>query len=853
MSPGLLGRTTTLLLLCTAAASAQDGPYAVLDRLEAAWAARDDERYLALWEFADADARADERAFAEDTFGWGTSRLLLERPASVSADAERIRVGARVMSIQEPRGRVDQCVFVFEKRAGAWVLAKRQATGRIDGLVHLSLDPNGYRADGLKLKLEDFELAMTRGTLFTSPATLGPTIAVFIGEATVRVRPTPATEREQLRQFSGKPELVEKVGAFFLRVHPAELQRILTPARLEPDAGAAQRLGAAQRFFSQNAERSFVLDVNLPGSPWWVLPSMGDALVAFDIGRRRILTFTVTADQAEGISLFDRTRRLQICLYPAAERIARHSDDDGRDMDVLSHDLRVRFEPREQTLDAEDTLRLRLLAPVSTIRLKLDERLRVDSVTSAQSGRHLFFRVRHQDTVMVSLGALSATAGEISLTVKFAGALSPAPVESEVQGAPVEGASLDEQDIRIEKVLVYSNRNAWYPQPSGEDYATATLHLDTPLGFTAVTGGERLFARVDGERTRSEYRLSEPGKYFTVVIGRLTLVGSRPDARPALRAFGGPRTKDDAAKALGQAGPMLRFFAEQFGPCPYANLNLVTIEAEVPGGHSPPGMVVIARRPVLMRHPLRDDPTNFSDIPGFFLAHELAHQWWGQGVAGQNYRERWLSEGAAQYAAALWARQAYGEAVFQSILKRMGRWARKESDQGPINLGYRLGHLKGDPAIYRALVYDKGAYVLHMLRGVVGEREFREALTAFQARFRFAKAGTDDLREALEQVSGKNLQAYFREWVLGTRLPSLVFAHREVKSAAGYATSVQVRTQNLPGPVPIEIAVTHGGGRITRRFVLPAEGGSLTIESATRPSRVEVNADRGILAAVSGS
>jgi aminopeptidase N len=126
-------------------------------------------------------------------------------------------------------------------------------------------------------------------------------------------------------------------------------------------------------------------------------------------------------------------------------------------------------------------------------------------------------------------------------------------------------------------------------------------------------------------------------------------------------------------------------------------------------------------------------------------------------------------------------------------------------------------------------------------------------MRSVQARFRFAKVGTDDLREALEQASGRDLEAYFREWVLGTELPSLAFAHREVKSAAGYTTSVQVRTQNLPGPVPIEIAVTHDGGRVTRRFVLPAEGGSLTIESASRPSRVEVNADRGLLAAVSGS
>jgi aminopeptidase N len=117
-----------------------------------------------------------------------------------------------------------------------------------------------------------------------------------------------------------------------------------------------------------------------------------------------------------------------------------------------------------------------------------------------------------------------------------------------------------------------------------------------------------------------------------------------------------------------RAGDILRFLSEEFGPCPYPALSLVLIEGQMPGGHSPAGMVILARQPALLRRQFRDDPTNFSDVPGFFLAHELAHQWWGQGVGPQNYRERWLSEGAAQYAAALWTRRAHREANFRQGL-----------------------------------------------------------------------------------------------------------------------------------------------------------------------------------------
>ena len=550
----------------------------MFDRLEAAWATRDKAGYLALWDFPSAEARSDEEiefgAFPEE----GQQRLVLERPSELPAGAVRLRVSSQLVSILEPRGRVDQLVFVFEKRRERWAIVKREQVGRVDGLVHLSLDPAGYRADGLRLQLEDFELEMKKGTLFTSPASLGPTLAVFVGEGVVRFRPSPPTEQEQLRQFCGRPEFVVRVKSAFVRLHPADLQRVLVPNRLTPDPGAPERLSVARHFFDLNASRAFILDANVLGSPWWVLPGLGDALVSFDAGRRGLLTFTVNADQPEGISLFDRKRRLQICLYPAAGRTARYSEDEGRAVDILRHDLRVRFEPREERLSGEDTLRMRLLAPAATVRFKLDERLKVESVTSEEGGRHLFFRVRGQDSFMVSLGPLTGRSDDISLKIRYGGVLTPAAVESELQATLFDESGIADDEVRIEKVLVYSNRNAWYPQLPSDDYALASMRFETPLGYTVVTGGERVAARVEGQQLVTEYRLDDPGKYFTAVVGRLAAAGARTEGPVHLSAFAGGRTRDEAEKGLDQAAAMLRFFSGRFGPCPYPYLNLVLIE-----------------------------------------------------------------------------------------------------------------------------------------------------------------------------------------------------------------------------------------------------------------------------------
>jgi aminopeptidase N len=359
----------------------------------------------------------------------------------------------------------------------------------------------------------------------------------------------------------------------------------------------------------------------------------------------------------------------------------------------------------------------------------------------------------------------------------------------------------------------------------------------------------RRLARAEGGRVRVEYEQDRPGKYISVAVGRLLDVGGREDGPAVLHAWAVGRARGDAAGVMERAEGILRFYEGEFGPCPYPRLNVVVIEGVAPGGHSPPGMIVLVQRPLLMRRNLRDDPSNFSDVPGFFLAHELAHQWWGHGVGGQNYRERWLSEAFAQYAASLWVRHEHGERVFRDMLMRMGRWALRMEDRGPIHLGHRLGHIKGDPQVYRAIVYDKGAYVLHMLREVVGDEPFRRALIEFQARHRFGKAGTDDLRRALEQVSGRDLRAYFDTWVYGTRTPRIVYTSRSASAGSGYRTTVNARAEDLPGPVPITVTLSMRTTREDRVVPLAPGESTWTFDTAV-PARVELNADRALLARV---
>jgi hypothetical protein len=839
----LAGAGCALVALTGTGVGAQpsDTPAALAARLVAAWASRDPVACAELWR---ADRREAERAFAESVLEADETRLGVEPPGAPKG--ARVELRADLFVVEEPRGRAEQWLLTAERAADGWQVVERSVVGSLDGLLHLSLDPGGYDARGRTLRLEDFELEMQSGTLYTSPVELGPTVLVFVGKGRVRFRPPTETEQGQLEAFCGRSALDEKVERAYVRVHPATLERALS-GEWVPDPGSATRLQEAARFFNEQVTESFVLDAQAPRSPWWLTPAIGDALVTFD-GKRGPLTYSLRRSEPEAINLFHPEKRLQINRYPLGGGRADYDEDASRAVDLLHRDLEVRFDPASRGLAGTARLRVDVLRPVHALEVNLDEALQVGSVTTAEAGRHLFFRVRGQDKVMVSLGALAGRIGEIELTITWAGTLDPGVIENEV--FQIFTAAGDEVEIPIERVLVYTNYDAWHPH-LGDDFATSRLRFDVPEEHRAASGGRVVSERVEGGRRAVEIAQDQPGRYVTAAVGRLEEIGSASAGGAELRALSVSRMRRRAEGDLEVARSILSFFADEFGPAPYGHLDLVFTEGEVPGGHSPPGMVVLSYRPPLVRRGFVDDPALILDVPEFFLAHEIAHQWWGHGVAPQNYRERWVSEAFAQYAAALWVRHSLGEEAFQRILRQFDRWARRLSDRGPIHLGYRLGHIRGDAQVFRAVVYDKGAYVLHMLRGLMGEESFREALVGLQREHRFRKIGTRIVREALERASGLELGDYFDAWVYGTELPELRVRSETRRAEGGRELEVEVRAKGLPGAVPLEIRIRlRGGGERRERVTLNPGGGRFRFALEERPEGVAVNADRGLLAEV---
>jgi hypothetical protein len=825
-------------------------PGELLERLGNAWFARDIDGYLALWAFETPAQREVEAAIARQAFAADETQIsILGRPRHGAAPRQ-LGVDVQVFTATEPRASVQFWRLRLRQTEARWAIVERDTGGGMEGLIHLPLAPESWRVRDVTLDLEDFTLVMEDGSLFHTPDAVGATALVFVGKGRVRYSPRPPGEREQLRQYSKDPELDREVKWAFIRLAPEDLSRVLDVTRLEPDPQSARRREEAEKRWRERAPRSFLVDAPLPRSPWWLSPAIGDAVVDFPWKGSRVLTYALAGNEPEDVNLFERDRHLKICSYPSRGRPRDYSEDEGRQVDVLRHELVVRFDPDRLQLSAVDTLHLRFLSPVSTVRLKLDNDFAVSSVTAEDGRSLLFLRLREQDGLVVSLGALAGQADEMTLTVRYAGHHDPGAMDRELlQVFREEPPDYADRVLLGTPPVVYANRTAWYPRPDNEDFATLHVRLDTPDDHLAVTGGELVSTRTADGRVSSEFHLAEPGKYFTAIVGRLTDVGVREEGPFSVRGFADSRTGSETRDAMERALRILAFYAERYGPCPYPRLNVVVAEDRAPGGHSPPGLVYLKRRPATLRfQPLPPDPADFGDQPDFFLAHELAHQWWGQGTAAANYREQWLSEAWAQYSAALWARHVKGEDAFHDMLDEMARWARRYDDEGAIHLGQRLGHLEHDARIQRAVVYDKGAWVLHMLHNLLGDEVFFAGARLYLAEHRFAKAGTPDLRRALEETSGRDLGPYFEKWIYDTGLPTLRWTSRTQGTPDGARTTIEVRPQELPGPLPLEITVTTREGVRTRRVEVPPAGGSWAIDTEEPPRRVEINEDRGILA-----
>jgi hypothetical protein len=785
----------------------------------------------------------------------GGQRLLLEIFAARDAEA---RVFTWQMDVTSARGG-------DAADPAAWRVARLDRLSFVSGLFKLGLDVSKqYDVRNLTLKGADLTLQMASGAAFVATTPDGPTGIVLLGPGRLQFSPPDPSERTQIKIFSGSESLTADFDAALVRIRPSDFASSFPEGTLMPRLVAASDARRASSYFDDYIGRTLNVDLNdLSRDRWSLLPQQGDLIAEVRTKRWGTLTYARIQSDAEDVSFFDRRRKKNIAVYASREKLETrgrfYSEDDGLDYDVTSYDIQADFSPERLWIDGRAKLALKILAPVATsITLKIADPLIVRSVYAKELGRLMFLRVVGQNAVIINFPIPVPKGTALNVQVVYGGRVEPQELDRE---ALVLGQEQEAVLLQPEPRYIYSNRSYWYPQSTVGDYATARLEITVPAEYDAVASGTpagppaRAAGPVrPGERARKlfVFNSNKPLRYLACVISRFNVIttadlvlpssddrratvsgqetahgplasGETSESSLSLVVQANPRQASRGRNTAERSAAIFQFYASIIGDVPYPSFTLALSESDLPGGHSPAYFAILNQPLPTTPYIWRNDPVAFTGYPSFFLAHELGHQWWGQAVGWKNYHEQWLSEGFAQYFAAMYAEKERGNDTFVDVLRQMRRWAIEASTQGPVYLGYRLGHVKGDSRVFRAVIYNKAAMVLHMLRRLVGDDAFFRGIRMFYAEWQFRKAGTDDFRVAMEKASGRNLSAFFEGWIYRTEIPQLQVRH----TVQGSTVTVTVEQRGEVMPVPVTITLVYTSGS-TERLTIPVTERSVT-------------------------
>jgi hypothetical protein len=829
MASGQPGRTAEL--------PQRDPVAALLTRIEQAAMAGDPAAILALCDSTDDQGDAEEMAVGLTTPVPG--RVVVNERDRTPLDSRGLRLMVEVFAERGIEGRLSTWrldVRPGNTAADPWRIGGVTHLSLVTGLYRLALNPaKEFEVRDLTVRAPGLTLTMSNGLAFVADTPEGPTAVVLLGRARLQFAPPGEAERTQLRIFGGEETLTTDLDAAFIRVRPSDFDSTFESASLRSRSPSQDDLRRAGSVFDDYLGRTLQIDLSdISRDHWSLTPTSGDLIVEMRTRKHGTLTYARSNNDAEDVSLFDRRRRRNISIYASDAKLARrgpfYNEDDLVDYDVLAYDIDAEITPDRELINGNARIKIRINAPgTSTLTFRLAETLGVRGVYSPDFGRLLHLRVVGQTSLIVNLPTVVTRGTEMWVDIVYGGRLTGQSFDREAIDL---GQEQELSYVPLEPRLLFSNRSYWYPQSVVTDYATAKMRITVPGEFSVIASGDPVGPPApppgvveSGRKPRLMYIFdaAQPVRYLACVISRFIPSDPRrvvlapapaagtggPGGRTEVSLYvrANPRQSGRAREKIEEATAILQFYGSIAGDAPYPSFTLAVTEGDRPGGHSPPYFAML-NQVVTANFTWQNDPVNFDNYPSFFLAHELAHQWWGHAVGWKNYHEQWISEGFAQYFAALYAEKARTGQVLSNLLRQMRQTAITASSQGPVYLGYRLGHIQGDDRIFRAIVYNKGAMVLHMLRRLVGDRAFFAGLRRFYADWRFRKAGTDDFRASMEAESGRDLRPFFETWIYGTSIPRVKFGYQ----ISGQEARVVFEQRTDPVVVPVTVTITYTTG-----------------------------------------
>jgi aminopeptidase N len=419
--------------------------------------------------------------------------------------------------------------------------------------------------------------------------------------------------------------------------------------------------------------------------------------------------------------------------------------------DVEHYDLALDVDPigagalsGVATIDAVATTDLASFA-LDVVGLQVDA-VTVDGepATAAQEG----------DELRITPAAPIALDSEFTTVVTYSG--SPGPLDSGVELLPDVGWFDLPGDAGSYVLSEPSGGATWFPANDHPvDKATYTFHVTVPEGYEAAANGLLEDEQTRRGRTTWRWEMDRPMASYlaTVVVGQLTFEDAGEVGGVTIRNVYADSIAEGASATFERQGEMLEHFAGLFGPYPFDVYGSVVVDDQLFVALETQTLSIYGR-----------DILGYPQETESVVAHELAHQWFGDAVTPDTWQDIWLNEGFATYAEWLWVDHAGGNSLDSMVA---GAHQSLQGDE-PV--------APGDPGaedLFHTSVYWRGALALHALRESVGDDDFFAILQTWVERNDGTSVNTADFVALAEEVSGDEVSALMDAWLYDPEMPDL--------------------------------------------------------------------------------
>ncbi len=376
--------------------------------------------------------------------------------------------------------------------------------------------------------------------------------------------------------------------------------------------------------------------------------------------------------------------------------------------------------------------------------------------------------------------------------------------------------------------------------------ATTEVICTVPKGKQFLSNGDLLETRdLNKTQTLWHYKLSAPHASYlvTLVCGDFVVLREQAtETKVDVYHYAPPDRVADTQRSLASTPRMIDVFSKVIGiPYPHKRYSQVVVSDFVFGG------MENTTATTLTDHALVDEEAALDHDVEYLVAHELAHQWWGDLVTCREWSEAWLNEGFATYFEYIWLeRDRSRDEADWHALEQLDHYLHEAGDyQRPIVCRQYRAPIE----IFDAHLYEKGGRVLHMLRQLVGDETFFAALRAYGNEFAGKTVETRDLVRTFEALSGRSLDRFFDQWVGRPGHPELEVSWSwDDDRQLGVLKVVQTQSEDFVYEFIVPVAFEVNGRLHHERVLINEKHNSRELRLEKKPTMVVFDAG-GVLVA----